>query len=155
MAQPFTIVLDLANLRIGKLVKIERIVTMPNLFIIKYLSLRNPFAVREIVNVPEPAIIEVSNMDVGGVGDADKYIITLKGERGESPFLDKFLSTRYSLLIEEMERMKREMAIAKGMEKARTAQLTQDVLEKLKDLERVRKELEKPRPRKMFEVERV
>ncbi len=137
--------IDLSHLRFGVLRSIEDMPNVDGMKIIKYTPVNSLFT-KEITNVPEPAIKTYTKEEVGGLADAEKVVIVWYGEGGKSPFLSR-IQEMISTLSSELERMKRTREIEIGAMKAKEFQYTQDLLTKTKEIEELRKIMERKRER--------
>ena len=139
-----TFLIDLSHLRFGRLIKIE---DMPNVAGMKKIVYQPPgkFFDSTIINIPEGAIDSLTKEEVGGIADAEKIVIVWYGEGGISPFLNR-VQEKIATLSQELESLKRKRAIELGVAKAKEVKLSQDLLEEVKKLERIRKLMEKKKP---------
>ena len=136
------IFLDLSNLRFGIWLGSSPMKNVDGRCIVSYRPI-NSFISKKIPNIIEQSIIDVSKEEVGGLGDADYYKIMLKGEMGESHFLDRILSVKYGRLVEEINKKTKEMEIRKGVEESRGFEVSQDILTEMKRFEEIFKSAQK------------
>lgn len=131
------LVIDLGNLRIGKFISMRRIESVPHLLAIKYSPVFSVFKTKEIVNVPESAILQVSNAELGGEADADLFYIVFASENWHGPFSMNILPRWYESVISALEKAKLELQIRKGMEKTKSIEYSTDVLKYLENYKKL------------------
>jgi hypothetical protein len=134
--------LDLCYLRVGIFVSEEPMPGVPGYIVVKFRPPGIFSRVVEIPNVPVGALITVTKEELGGISTFDVWKVLLAGEQGSSHFLDRILKEKYDKLVEEIEKLKKELEIRKAVEASKTIQYSRDVLNELERLKEISKKLE-------------
>ena len=134
--------LDLDYLRVGIFLGKAPTIGMPETFTIKYRPPGLiPFRVEKIPNVSESNLLYVTNEQLGGISTFPAWVILLRGDKENSPFLVGTILKKYAELVEKFEDLKLQMQIKKGAEISKSIQLSRDIMSEVERIKRINESL--------------